>query len=80
MDIVNNRNLGFTIIDNDIIRHMENGLSAEALGLYCVIKLYSTSKTFEMNKESLIKILNEPKQTIENAINELKEFGYIKEI
>ena len=73
------RNEDFTMCQNDIIRHVGEGMSAKALGVYMVIKYYISIPNFVIHKDHIQRVSGEGKKAFETVWKELKELGYIKQ-
>ena len=67
----------FTMCQNDIIRHVGEGMSAKALGVYMVIKYYINIPNFTLHKDHIQRVSGEGKKAFETVWKELKELGYI---
>lgn len=73
------KNEDFTMCQNDIIRHVGEGMSAKALGVYMVIKYYISIPNFVIHKDHIQRVSGEGKKAFETVWKELKELGYIKQ-
>ena len=69
------RNEDFTMCQNDIIRHVGEGMSAKALGVYMVIKYYISIPNFVIHKDHIQRVSGEGKKAFETVWKELKELG-----
>ena len=74
-----NKREDFTICQNDIIRHVSDGMSAKALGVYMIIKYYINIPNFTVRKEHIQRVSGEGKKAFETVWKELKELGYIEQ-
>lgn len=67
----------FSQVSNSALR--DNTLSLKAKGLYALIQSYITIEGFTLYKNTLINACKESDTAFENAWNELKDAGYLKQ-
>lgn len=68
---------GFTVVQNAIVK--DNNISLGAKGLYLLIQAYITMPNARCNKKDFEKMCPEGRRRFENAWNELRDEGYIKQ-
>ena len=71
-----NKKINFSQIPNTVLWNKK--LSMQAKGLYCEIIYYEIDEDIKLTKGYLINKGIETKEEVEEILNELQNFGYIK--
>ena len=71
-----NKKINFSQIPNTVLWNKK--LSMQAKGLYCEIIYYEINEDIKLTKGYLIDKGIETKEEVEEILNELQNFGYIK--